>query len=114
MNNRKEGILGELDAADYLKNAGYKILERNYKTKFGEADIIADDNKTLVFVEVKSRNSAEFGSPAEAVTIYKQRRYILLAKEYIVAKRLADRDIRFDVIEILSGKINHITNAFEA
>lgn len=108
------GADGESQAAAYLKKHGYKIRESNYVGSFGEADIIAEKDGIVVFVEVKTRSDAGFGRPAEAVTPAKQRTYIKLAKEYIVKKRLANTDIRFDIIEVLDGELNHIENAFTA
>lgn len=103
-------------AGKYLVSKGYAILERNYRCKLGEVDIIAMDPKgAIVFVEVKTREQAAFGSPAEAVTPERCRRYVNVAKTYIVAKRIEDRDIRFDVIEVFGeNNINHIEAAFDA
>jgi putative endonuclease len=114
MNNKKVGVTGELDAVLFLKKKGYKILATNVKTKIGEADIIAERKGTIVFVEVKARTSEEYGSPAEAVTPFKQRKYVLLANEYIATHNCEGKNFRFDVIEVLRGEINHIEDAFRA
>ncbi|MDE6757917.1 MAG: YraN family protein [Clostridia bacterium] len=112
MNNRYSGIEGEHLAVEYLKKSGYKILERNFTTKIGEIDIIAQDKNYLVFVEVKSRNNTQFGLPVESVTAQKARKIIRVAEWYILYKKKQNCLCRFDVIEVLRGEINHIKNAY--
>jgi putative endonuclease len=112
MNNRTKGIDGETLARDYLIAKGYKILEHNSRIKTGEVDIVAEDRGIIVFIEVKMRSSLQFGSPAEAINKTRIRRYINSAKLYINQHRLANRDIRFDVIEVIGDKVNHIPDAF--
>lgn len=112
------GKAGETLAAEYLTQIGYTILERNYRSRTGEIDIIARQGKTLVFAEVKTRKTAAFGSPAAAVTVKKQAQISLVAQEYLTRHNLFDRPARFDVIAVLApdGKkpqIEIITNAFE-
>ncbi|NLY43811.1 MAG: YraN family protein [Clostridiaceae bacterium] len=94
------GALGEKYAENLLVKNNYKILEKNFRCKIGEIDIIAQDGKYLVFVEVKTRNTAMYGCPAEAVNYYKQRKIIQVAQFYMAYKKY-DGDVRFDVIEIL-------------
>ena len=118
MNNNIElGKRGEDLAVTYLRKHNYKILERNYRCKFGEVDIIALDKKTLVFIEVKTRTSKEFGSPLTGVTPKKQRQLAKIALYYVQKHRAFDRPARFDVVavEIISEQIqvNIIKNAFE-
>lgn len=116
------GNFGEDEAAEYLKKNKYKILERNYKNKLGEIDIIAEKNKEITFVEVKTRQSDKFGKPFEAVNLKKQRKIILCSKAYLLNKSLYERNVHFDVIEVYGSlsdgffdfeKINHIENAIE-
>lgn len=114
MNNRKSGIEGENLAVEYLKKQGYKILERNFKTKVGEIDIVADDNGTIVFVEVKSRENTKFGQPIESITPQKVHSIIRTAQWYLSKHRAYDRACRFDVIEILRGVVTHTKNAWTA
>lgn len=114
MNNRGKGIIGEEAAVKYLKNKGYKILDVNRRSNVGEVDIVAEDKGIIVFVEVKYRSSLMFGRPAEAINHTRQRRYINSAKMYINANKLAGRDIRFDVIEVVNEEITHIEDAFRA
>lgn len=109
--NKKVGYKGEKLAAKYLKKRGYKILERNYKTPFGEADIIAKLGDMLVFCEVKTRQNDFYGAPSEAVNFKKRQRYIQAAQYYV---QNGEYPIRFDIIEVYKGEINHLENAFEA
>ncbi len=106
------GDVGEKIVCDYLKDNGYKILEKNAKYLGAEADIIAKDGDVIVFVEVKTRADARYGNPAEAVTAEKQRRYVYLANAYMTRHRCFDTDIRFDVVEVYDEGINHIVDAF--
>ena len=106
------GRAGEVKAGEYLKKKGYKILKTNYKTHIGEIDLIAEDNGTVVFIEVKTRSDDRFGAPSEAVTIKKTQKYYKVAEEFLVRERKTDFPCRFDVIEIENGQINHIIDAF--
>ena len=106
------GKKGERLAAKHLKRKGYKILKKNYKTPFCEVDIIAKCGDMLCFCEVKTRNSDLYGAPSEAVNYEKRQRYIRAAHHYLNGNE--DCTVRFDIIEIFRGKINHIENAFEA
>jgi putative endonuclease len=109
------GIKGERHAVDYLRRFGYKILEVNWKARTGEIDIIASDNGTLVFVEVKHRATLRYGNPSEAVNTHKQYKLSQTAALYIKLKRAFDLPARFDVIEVLDNAfINHIRDAFES
>lgn len=119
MKTTKEiGTKGEDYAAKFLKKNKYKIIERNYSEKFGEIDIIADNEQYLVFVEVKTRHTDSLTKPYEAVDFRKQQKIIKTAKMY-VAKNNIDRYCRFDVCEVFVDKntlnldrINYIENAF--
>ncbi|MGD9901392.1 MAG: YraN family protein [Spirochaetales bacterium] len=110
--NKVTGTKGEILATEYLKKQKYKIIETNYTTKLGEIDIIAKDDDTLVFVEVKTRSTKAFGLPREAVTPYKQHKIRLLATQYLKANKLLQEKCRFDVIEILDTEITHLKNCF--
>lgn len=98
-------------AAAYLKRRGYKIIETNYRSPFGEIDIIAQKGGALVFVEVKKRKSGLYGGGAAAVDMRKRQRIIKTAQSYIMYMT-EEKEMRFDVIEILDGEISHIENAF--
>jgi putative endonuclease len=111
------GRMGEDVAADILKGAGYRIIERNYRCRGGEVDIVALDGKTVVFVEVKTRSSEEYGPPQLAVDGRKQRQLTRAAMTYLKEKRLLTWSARFDVVGIVvrgkSHDVEHIKNAFD-
>ena len=113
----RTGKRGEALAADYLTDAGYRIIERNYRCHFGEIDIVAEEGETLVFIEVKSRRSEAYGDPQLAVGHEKQKKISRIAMHYLEEKRLRHRPARFDVVavKLLSSghKIELIRNAFE-
>jgi putative endonuclease len=114
--NLSYGKEGEILAAKHLIRNGYQILERNFKTRMGEIDIIARNDGYLVFVEVKARQSDNFGGPASAMTLSKQRKLNQMAKAYMAFKNV-ESNARFDVVLIHgsldSVKIELIQNAFE-
>jgi putative endonuclease len=112
------GNLGEKLAVEYLKNQGYQIIECNYKNELGEIDIIALDADDYCFVEVKTREGADYGSPLEAVTEEIQARIGRIAKMYVQEQDLVDKHyFRFDVVGIDliedSKHIELVKNAFE-
>ena len=113
MNTKIKGLYGEDLAATYLAKQKYKIIARNYTCPMGEIDIVALDKKTLVFAEVKARANQAFGLPGEAVNKPKQWHIAKTAQYFIHEYQVFSLETRFDVIEILDGKINHIKNAFE-
>ena len=110
--NKVVGSKGEMEAKKFLQKNKYKILEMNYTCKLGEIDIVAKDKDVIVFVEVKARSSLQYGTPAEAVTPYKQNKIRAVAKYYLMVQDAFDSDVRFDVIEVNDDVINHIQNAF--
>jgi putative endonuclease len=115
--NRLLGDRGERAAARYLKRQGLRILVRHYRTPQGEIDWIARDGDLLVFIEVKTRRE---GTPAEAVTLEKQRRLTLAALHFLKRHGLLEQPCRFDVVAIVwpddhrPPTIEHIRHAFEA
>ena len=106
------GRKAENDTAKYLKKHGYKIIERNFKTPFGEADIIAFKDGYYCFVEVKARESDAFGLPAEAVDQRKRERYRKIANYFCMMKR-QEVPCRFDVASIYEGGLEYFENAYE-
>ncbi len=111
------GNKGEDLAVKFLRQKGYLIVEKNFKTKFGEIDIIAKDNNTIVFVEVKTRTNDYFGYPFEAVDERKRMKLKNLALIFM-KKYNKEFPIRFDIVSILfmsngNKKIEHIKDAFE-
>jgi len=111
------GILGENIACAELEQRGYAILERRYRTRYGEIDIVARDGDCTVFVEVKTRDGSDFGDGAEAVTPWKQRRIAKMAVDFLARHRLHDRPCRFDVVAVdVSGgttRVDIYTHAFD-
>ena len=106
------GKKGEKLVADYLKKQGCKIIKKNYRTPFGEADIIAKDGDELAFVEVKTRTSDLYGTPSEAVGREKRQRYYRIAEFYWLQTK-EEPNARFDVAEVYAdGTIEYIKNAF--
>ena len=95
------GISGDNLACDTLTRQGYAVLARRYRTRVGEIDIVARDGETLVFVEVKTRTSEDFGIPADSVTWRKQRRIATMARWYLAEKRLHGCLCRFDVVTVM-------------
>lgn len=105
MNKRKFGSEGEQLAAEYLVRNGFRILDRNYRSgRFGEIDIIATEGEYICFIEVKTRTSDIFGTPAEAVGYAKRRKIQALAWSYLKYKNLGEQNMRFDIVEV-NGKI---------
>lgn len=118
LNRRQEfGKKSEHLAAAALKKRGYKILETNYRTRFGEIDIIARDKNTLVFIEVKARKSKRYGNPKLAVTPKKQKTISMVALSYLQSKDMMESKARFDVVAIMDmgdrPVIEIVKNAFE-
>jgi putative endonuclease len=111
------GKRGEEIALRFLKKKGYRIIEKNYVCNTGEMDIIAKEKDILVFIEVKTRTSREFGPPQLAVNFSKQRQLSMVALNYLNEKRLKDVKARFDVVAILlegeEEKIELIRDAFD-
>ena len=111
------GKSGEEFAVGLLKQNGYKIIARNYKTKLGEIDIIASDKDTICFIEVKLRSSDRFGTPQEAVLAKKQRQISRASLLYLKDNDLLNKKARFDVVAIIYSKskpiLNLIKNAFD-
>lgn len=119
MQNQKQilGKEGERVAESYLKEKGYRLVERNYRCPVGEVDLIALDRGVIVFVEVKTRSDDRFGTPLESVHLRKQRKMIKAALFFLSQRRLHHRQARFDVIGISlkdpEPVIEHIVNAFD-
>lgn len=112
-NKRNIGNEYENKAVEYLKNSGYRIIERNFYCKQGEIDIIARDEKYLVIIEVKYRRDDKKGNPKESVNYYKKNKIIKATKYYLYKNHIGeDTSVRFDVVSILDNNIEHIKDAF--
>ncbi len=116
---KKIGFEGEKLAAKYLKRKGYKIVQTNYRCKLGEIDIVAEQNKIIVFVEVRTKHSEKLGLPQYSINTAKRGQISRAALCYIKEKKIVDQTCRFDVIAITfpsdskEPKFEHIENAFE-
>ncbi len=114
------GVRGEEAAARYLKRLGYKIVARGDRLKPGEIDLVAVDRQTVVFVEVKTRESTDAGHPSEAVDAVKQRRLTRAAVTFLKHHGLLESPARFDVVAVTwpadqrRPTIEHFPNAFDA
>ena len=108
------GAAGEARAARWYEARGYRILARNWRCREGELDLVAWRRGVLVVVEVKTRRSDRFGTPAEAVTPAKQQRLRGLALRYVAATGVRPASIRFDVVSILAGRLEVLEGAFLA
>ena len=120
MSNREAGEMGEALALRYLEKRGYEVLERNYRTRYGEIDLVVRRGGTLVFVEVKARRGTGFGEPLEAVTPRKQEQVRLMAEQYLAEKGpdFAEgfEEMRFDAVGVLvragGREVRHVEDAF--
>ncbi|MGY1785853.1 YraN family protein [Geodermatophilus sp. SYSU D00698] len=118
MSTRTEiGSRGETIAAAYLTDAGLAVLDRNWRCRDGELDIVAREGAAIVFCEVKTRRATGFGHPVEAVTAAKQRRLRTLAQRWLAAHDEHAPDLRFDVVGVLvrpaaPALVTHLRGAF--
>ena len=118
-NTKQIGKRGEDLAVEFLERNNYNILERNYRNRIGEIDIIAKDGGVLCFIEVKTRTSDSFGFPEEAISRAKQRKISQTVLAYLKAHKISEEDFRFDSIAVMlkvpdeHAKISLIKNAFE-
>ncbi len=111
------GALGERIAVRSLVDAGWTVLDRNWRTRHGELDVVARDGDTLVFCEVKTRRGTGYGIPASAVTLVKRRRLRVLARQWLAAHDDHADDVRFDVVAVLvspgrPARVEHLRGAF--
>jgi putative endonuclease len=98
------GKKGEQQAIIFLEKRGYRILAKNFRNRFGEIDIIAQDKNELIFVEVKTRTSDSYGTPEEAVNANKLKKIMMVASEFMREQSLEDVQPRFEVVSIVDGK----------
>ena len=116
MNKTGLGKLGEQQALEFLLARGYRILERNYRTRYGELDLVAKESGAVCIIEVRSRSTAGFASAAESVTPAKQKKIIRAALAYLQERGLLEEKIRFDVVCVDNsgpkGEVTLIKDAF--
>ena len=115
MQNKVKGKQGEKIAEEYLKNKGWKILDRNFHySKIAEIDLVAQAGENIVFVEVKTRTTNNFGAPEEAVDYRKMQNIFMASRHYLKEKNIKNLKPRIDVISIILNpkefKIRHIEN----
>ncbi|MBE6048669.1 MAG: YraN family protein [Clostridium sp.] len=116
--NRNIGTYGEDIACKFLLKKNHKIITKNFRAKHGEVDIISQIDNIIVFTEVKSRYSKDFGSPCQAVTFSKKNTIRNVASYFLYKQKIQNINIRFDVIEVIFNyynnnyNINHLENAF--
>ena len=117
MDKRLTGILGERLVAKWYQDNGYQLLTVNYRTRFGEIDVIAKKKNLVAIIEVKTRKNDKFSKAMEAVTYSKQQKIKSAAMQFIALNGFDDFNIRFDVAEVYTQgekpEINIIENAFE-
>jgi len=114
---KRRGDLGEEAAARYLEQRGFRVLDRNWRYRQWELDLVCRDGDTIVFVEVKTRAATTMGTPADALTSRKQARLVKVASQYLSKKSLWDEPCRFDLAAVIdtgeSMNVEHIENAFD-
>ncbi len=116
LRRRRTGARGEEVAAQYLSRCGYDIVERNFRIREGEVDIIAYKGDCLVFVEVRTRRGKGYGSPEESVTVHKQERLAALTEAYVQQMDMPPKSCRIDVVALELGgngrvvRLEHIEN----
>jgi len=113
------GDRGEMIAAAYLTEQGYQILDKKVRSPFGELDLVARKRGRIIFVEVKTRSTPQFGLPEEAVDLVKQKQITKLAEWYLQKNKIENASARFDVIALIYDgvsipQVRHVENAFEA
>ena len=114
---QKLGRWGEQQAAQYLESHGYKVLDRNWRCRRGEIDLVAKEGDVLVFVEVKTRRGRDYGTPEEALTRHKVKRLLELGQRYMLERDIEDVDWRVDLVAVeldKQGKLlrfEHVPNA---
>ncbi len=121
MDNKRLGGFGEREAAHYYRKNKYRMVAKNFTCRYGEVDLIVEKSDVLVFVEVKTRQTRNYGAPSEAVGYRKQEKIKMVAQEFL-QEYDKDVDIRFDVVEVMAEpslfgrfrvkEINHIEQAF--
>lgn len=112
---RSEGGAAEQRALEHLRAQGLELIERNYRSRWGEIDLVMDDDGVIVFVEVRYRRHAHFGGAVGSIDERKRRKIVHTAQDFLVRRRLGDRAARFDVVSVAgSDRVDWIAGAFEA
>jgi len=111
-NPQDRGRFGEELALEYFLKRDYQLLARNYRTRYGEIDVVVEKGEVVVFIEVRTRQNNGMGAPVETITRAKRHRLIKTALHFIQRKRMQNRQFRFDVFIIDGQNLEHIENAF--
>ena len=109
---RSLGAAGEWRAAEWYRARGYEVVDRNWRCRLGEIDLVCRSGDLLVICEVKSRSSVSFGAPEEAVTAAKRRRLRRLAARWLAEHRGRHPRVRFDVASVLGDRVRVVEDAF--
>ena len=109
---RRLGDAGEALASAWYEAAGYEVLDRNWRCRHGEIDLVCRSGGTVVICEVKTRRSSAFGTPAEAVDRAKRRRLRVLAASWLRARGVRCESVRFDVASVMAGRVEVTSDAF--
>ena len=110
--NRRTGVDGEELAAAWYRSRGYEVIERNWRCRDGELDLVVRQGRQVVFCEVKHRRSVAFGTPAESITSEKKQRIRFLAARWLQDAKPRPAEIRFDVAAVLDGDVEVLVGAF--
>lgn len=119
MYNKNIGALGEKLAAEFLKKKGYKIIDKNYNTRYGEIDIVATKDNCVAFIEVKTRTSHKFGYPEQAIDYYKLQHFQNAVQAYLTTNNVGEKEISLDAVSVevdmgrRTAKIRHLENISE-
>ncbi len=118
VDRREYGNEAESAAVRHLEARGYRVRARNFRCRYGELDVVAEQGDTVCFVEVRMRSTAVWGDPAHTVSFAKQRRVVKAALHYLFQNDLRERMVRFDVVSVVGqgeqARVEHIPNAFDA
>lgn len=112
--NLEQGRKFEKLAGKFYEQLGFEVIQRNWQAGHKEIDLIVRNEELLVFVEVKSSYSDKFGHPAERVDERKQKNLITAARQFLIAEKIVNTDLRFDVVTFVNGQLEHFPDAFTA
>ncbi|MEO0102412.1 MAG: YraN family protein [candidate division WOR-3 bacterium] len=112
MNKGEKGKKGEEIAKRFLEGQGYKVIEQNYRTRFGEIDLICEKGNSIIFVEVRQKSGRQFGEPVESIDKRKIGKIKRTAEHFLSERGIYEKEIRFDLFSIIGKKFELIPNVF--
>ena len=112
-NNKDKGNTYEDKTVEYLKKTGMEVLDRNYRCRFGEVDLVCEEDRDLVFVEVKYRMNGKYGHPSAAINYYKRRNIVNVSRWYVQEKKRFEQNVRYDVAIWFNGRLEYYKGAFD-